>query len=63
MSAFSAEERRLEELEFEDEIRGGQQARSFDQLHELRLSMTTLAEVLRRRAVAERPGDEDEETL
>lgn len=62
MSAFSAEERRLEELEFEDEVRGGQNARTYDELRELDLSMTALREALRLRAFAERQGAREEET-
>ena len=54
MSGYRQEEDELAEREFEDEIRAGLAARTFDELHELRLSASALAEVLRRCALAER---------
>ncbi len=53
MTSYADEERRLEELDYEDEVRAARQAASFDALHELRLSAQALAEALKRRALGE----------
>lgn len=54
MTSFSAEERELEERDYEDEVQAACRARSFDELHDLQVSASALAEAIRRRAVAER---------
>lgn len=54
MTNFSAEQRALEERDYEDEVQAALRARSFDAIHDLQVSAGALAEALRRRALVER---------
>lgn len=53
MTTYSAEERSLEERDFEDEIFAALRARTCDQLHDLRVSRAAINEALRRRRIAD----------
>lgn len=53
MTNFSAEQRALEERDYEDEVQAALRARSFDAIHDLQVSAGALDE----RAPAERLGE------
>lgn len=53
MTTYSAEERSLEERDFEDEIFAARRARTCDQLRDLRVSRAAINEALRLRQIAD----------
>jgi len=52
MTSFAREERKQDEREWEDNVRAGLACRTFEELHDLRLSFAETCEVCRRLAVA-----------
>ena len=50
MTSFAREEREQDEREWEDNVRAGLACRTFEELHDLRLSFAETCEVCRRLA-------------
>ena len=53
MTSFAREERKQDEREWEDNVRAGLACRTFEELHDLRLTFAETCEVCRRLAAVE----------